>query len=31
MRVFFVNRLNNIWGDLGKFDHYTLKGELAQT
>ena len=27
MCVFSVNRRKNIWGDLGKFDHFTFKGE----
>ena len=26
MCVFSVNRRKNIWGDLGKFDHFTFKG-----
>ena len=27
MCVFSVNRRKNIWGDLGKFDHFAFKGE----
>ena len=27
MCVFSVNRRKNIWGDLGKLDLFTLKGE----
>ena len=27
MCVFSVNRRKNTWGDLGKFDHFTFKGE----
>ena len=27
MCVFSVDRRKNIWGDLSKFDHFTLRGE----
>ena len=31
MYVFSANRRKNIWGDLGKFDYFHLKGEYLKT
>ena len=31
MCVFSLNRRENIWGDLGKFDHFNFKGEWLKT